>query len=954
MTAILGASPPAKLQEPEYYHPARHVLLNAQLLRTETSYRSAGVSQYSRNLLNELGLLTDAARIDSVGANYRFSAFTSAKRFHTSGVEIYRDDLLPFRRGIHNPIERILWEQTRLVQHTENLQVDLVHGLVNVLPLRSNVPGVVTVHDLTFLRLPQLFPRAKRMYLTYLCRESASRADRIIAVSQQTADDLISYFDTPAHKIDVVHNGVDERFYPGSQADIEAFRQHKRLPDRFLLYLGTLEPRKNLELLIKAFADWKASPSIESESIKLVIAGGKGWFYEEIFAAVKELALEEEVFFPGFIPEKELPDWYRAAEVFIYPSQFEGFGLPVLEAMACGVPVICSQTGSLVELVSDAAITVPTEGPKALTEAIEQLTTDTALRNDLRQRGVARASLFSWTQTAEQTIDVYDRVLDKQAARAYADLGDIPFSSTTMATLDALTSGADNPMLSDSEEDRASLLNQIQQKLTAKSAPEESGLAQIVQKVNTGLWPYLLVVSDILLTFLACVVAYIVRYSLQWFRAVDPAYEIGFLAYLPVALALTCITPMAFWLSNVYPFDRSKGLFEKVYDIATATTASVVIVISASLVFQPQLNSRLIFLYVVVLNTLFVGVSRALIERALLHLRKYGIGVQHTLIVGLGDVGRMVMRNIVARPQLGYRLVGFLDDHPTAGSTDIGHFKALGGTNNLAAVLKIQDVQRVIICLPWQSHETTQKLLRTCEQVHVQAQVVPDLFQFTKSQMVVDELNGIPLISTRSLSIQGWNLFLKRIADLVLTIVGGAFLLPALLLISVAIWLDSRGPIFYSQIRIGKNRQPFRCYKFRSMVAEADELRKDMVDQNEATGPLFKMRNDPRCTRVGRFIRRYSLDELPQLYNVLLGQMSLVGPRPNLPEEVAHYQEWHGKRLSVSPGITGLWQVSGRSDLTFDEMVLLDIYYVENWSITLDISILLRSIPAILRGRGAY
>lgn len=948
MTTLLESNSPAKLIENEQ-SLARHILLNAQLLRTETSYRSAGVSQYSRNLLNELGMFADNAQTELFSNPYRFSAFTSAKRFHTSGVEIYRDDLLPFRRGIHNPYERILWEQTRLARHAENLQVDLIHGLVNVLPLRSNVPGVVTVHDLTFLRLPKLFPWAKRTYLTYLCRESASRAKRIIAVSQQTADDLIEFFDVPAQKIDVVHNGVDERFHPGTEADIEAFRQHKQLPERFLLYLGTLEPRKNLELLIKAFADWKRSEPAKGEDVKLVVAGGKGWFYEEIFTAVKELAIENDVLFPGYIPEKELPDWYRAAEIFVYPSQFEGFGLPVLEAMACGVPVICSQTGSLVELVNDAAITVTTESPKALTAAIDKLIGDATLRKDLRQRGLARSSLFSWAQAAQQTVDVYNHVLDGQPGRAYSEIDAIPFTSKTIATLDSLSRQVDG-----SDEDRASLLDQIQKKLTSRATPEASRLAQLVQKINAGWWPYLLVISDILLLFSACIVAYIVRYSLQWFRAVDPAFEIGFSAYLPIALALTAIVPFAYWFSKVYPFDRSKGLSEKIYNIATATTASVVVVISASLVFQPQLNSRLIFLYIVVLNTLFVGVSRAFVDRALLHLRKYGIGVQHTLIVGLGDVGRMVMRNIVARPQLGYQLVGFLDDHPTAGSTDIGHFKALGSTDNLEAVLKMQDVQRVIICLPWQRHETTQKLLRTCEQVNVQAQVVPDLFQFTKSQMVVDELNGIPLISTRSLSIQGWNLFLKRIADLVFTLTGGILLLPILAAISIAIWLDSKGPIFYSQIRIGRNRQPFRCYKFRSMVTEADELRKDMMDQNEATGPLFKVRNDPRCTRVGRFLRRYSLDELPQLYNVLLGQMSLVGPRPNMPEEVAQYQAWHGKRLSVSPGITGLWQVSGRSDLTFDEMVLLDIYYVENWSVMLDISILLRSIPAIIRGRGAY
>ena len=190
--------------------------------------------------------------------------------------------------------------------------------------------------------------------------------------------------------------------------------------------------------------------------------------------------------------------------------------------------------------------------------------------------------------------------------------------------------------------------------------------------------------------------------------------------------------------------------------------------------------------------------------------------------------------------------------------------------------------------------------------------------------------------------------------DLILAGIAVIVSLPLLLLIVPAIRLDSAGPILYSQVRIGKHGHPFRCHKFRSMVMGAEQMQVELSALNEATGPLFKLRDDPRRTRVGRLLRRTSLDELPQLINVLRGEMSLVGPRPNLPAETAAYEEWHKGRLAVSPGITGLWQVSGRSDLTFDEMVLLDIYYAEHWNLALDVSILLRSIPAVLRARGAY
>jgi exopolysaccharide biosynthesis polyprenyl glycosylphosphotransferase len=330
------------------------------------------------------------------------------------------------------------------------------------------------------------------------------------------------------------------------------------------------------------------------------------------------------------------------------------------------------------------------------------------------------------------------------------------------------------------------------------------------------------------------------------------------------------------------------------------------------------------------------------------------VGVKRMLLVGAGDVGRMVMRTVTARPDFGYQMIGFLDDNPAKGFTDIGPYRALGPVENLNQILESEQVDTVVICLPWQSHRMIQRLLRTCETRCVRAQVVPDLFQVTKNQVYVEQLDGIPLISTRELSIQGWNLLVKRASDIVLGALLALVSMPLWLLIMVAIKLDSRGPILYSQTRIGKNGVPFRCFKFRSMVDHADDMRHELGQLNEASGPLFKMRDDPRRTRVGRMIRRFSLDELPQVLNVMRGEMSLVGPRPNLPVEVEQYQEWHRRRLLVSPGITGLWQVSGRSELTFDEMVLLDIYYVENWNLAMDLGILARSIPAVLRGRGAY
>jgi exopolysaccharide biosynthesis polyprenyl glycosylphosphotransferase len=493
-----------------------------------------------------------------------------------------------------------------------------------------------------------------------------------------------------------------------------------------------------------------------------------------------------------------------------------------------------------------------------------------------------------------------------------------------------------------------------QKKLSLPPPSSASKVATLARQVAPAAWKYLLVASDALLIIVAFGIAYYIRYQLQWFRAVDPAFQLSLWDYLPFATTLVVFVLAAFRFSGVYPYRYGRSVVEEVYAIGTATTLAVVVLIVISLAFRQVLYSRLIYLYAALLVTVLLGLSRVGIAVARTHLRHYGIGVQSVLLVGAGEVGRMIMRTVAARPDLGYRLVGFVDDHPTKGNTDIGPFKALGPVENLEQVLAHHPVDRVIICLPWQSHRMIQRLLRICEQAGIRAQLVPDFFQLTKDQLHVEVLNGIPLISTRAISIQGWNFIFKRGADLLMVSTFGVLALPLLGLIALAIRLDSSGPILFTQVRVGKNGKHFTCYKFRSMISGADHLRPTLADCNEASGPLFKMRADPRRTRVGRFLRRFSLDELPQLYNVLRGEMSLIGPRPNLPEEVEQYQEWHKKRLAASPGITGLWQVSGRSDLTFDEMVLLDIYYVENWSLALDLSIFIRSLPAVVLGRGAY
>ncbi|MEW5720328.1 MAG: sugar transferase, partial [Chloroflexota bacterium] len=321
---------------------------------------------------------------------------------------------------------------------------------------------------------------------------------------------------------------------------------------------------------------------------------------------------------------------------------------------------------------------------------------------------------------------------------------------------------------------------------------------------------------------------------------------------------------------------------------------------------------------------------------------------------GAGEVGRALMRNIVAQPDLAYQIVGFVDDDPEKAQTDIGRFKALGSTEQLPRLLKEHSIDEVIITLPWTARDKIIKIMNLSQRYNIAAKIVPDLFQLSLSRVALDAVGGIPIIAIREPTLGMVDAVIKRLMDLFFGFVGLLVSAIPMAIIAILIRLDSPGPIVFTQKRIGRYGHEFVAYKFRSMRQGAEEEQAQLTDLNEATGPLFKIRNDPRLTRVGRWIRRMSLDELPQLFNVLRGEMSIVGPRPPMQCEVEQYQEWHKRRLEVCPGLTGLSQVSGRSDLTFDETAMLDIYYVENWSPWMDLGIMFKTIPTVLLARGAY
>jgi exopolysaccharide biosynthesis polyprenyl glycosylphosphotransferase len=460
------------------------------------------------------------------------------------------------------------------------------------------------------------------------------------------------------------------------------------------------------------------------------------------------------------------------------------------------------------------------------------------------------------------------------------------------------------------------------------------------------------VFSDTLLIGASMMLAYWVRYELQWFR--DISYHHPPLAYIPFGLLFTILTLLSLRIDRVYEDWRGRTLLDRIYRILNATAKSTVVIMAITFALRPLQYSRLLLVEAGIIAAILLALSRVIHSIVLSHLRTRGIGVSRTIIVGAGEVGRTVIRTIVARPELGYEIVGFVDDNPEKGQTDIGRFRALGSVDNLPRLIEEEAVDRVIITLPWMYHRKIMGIVRECARRRVSSRIVPDFFQMSLSQVDVDDLGGVPLIGVREVGFGRGTLLVKRVMDIVIATMALILGAPVLALIALAIRLDSPGPVIFHQTRVGAGGKPFEIFKFRSMVEGAEAEQEQLRDLNEADGPIFKIRDDPRITRVGRFLRRTSLDELPQFWNVLRGEMSLVGPRPPTPREVEGYQEWHKRRLDGRPGLSGLWQVSGRSLLSFDETVLLDIYYIENWSLWLDFKILLRTVPTVLFGEGAY
>jgi exopolysaccharide biosynthesis polyprenyl glycosylphosphotransferase len=460
------------------------------------------------------------------------------------------------------------------------------------------------------------------------------------------------------------------------------------------------------------------------------------------------------------------------------------------------------------------------------------------------------------------------------------------------------------------------------------------------------------IILDAVLIDLSFILAYFFRFQVLLFITPNtiPLLE----RYLNAIIFITLVWLAIFKLIGLYEQRRFTSLIDELATLFLGVSLSTLILLGLLFLYRELWFSRLVIVNAWWISLLLLGALRVLFFALERGLRAKGWGVKNTLILGAGEMGQILALKIGQDKSLGYRAIGFLDDDPVKLGKSYHGIPVLGEVSGIKAILESSRIDEIIIASSKFSAEKILDIVTECERFGIEFKIVPGILELIASRLDVDELGGIPLLTVSEIQLKGFNAAFKRGADIGLSAAIILILSPVFILFSLLVKLTSPGSVFFLQERVGLDGENFPMLKFRSMIKDAEKLFPQLEPLSEVEGYLFKMKEDPRITPLGRFMRRWSIDELPQLFNVFSGHMSLVGPRPPLPREVVKYNAWHRKRLRVRPGITGLWQVSGRSLLPFEDMVRLDIYYIENWSLWQDMKILLRTVPVVLFGSGAY
>jgi glycosyltransferase involved in cell wall biosynthesis len=367
--------------------------INAHLLSPKSGYRRAGIHQYIAQVLRHLPRLNERTQ---------YLIYTRDNNAISSQA---RNRIVPSSLPTEQRLFRILWEQSVWPIQAAREEVDLLHSMAFVTPIFTKIPTIVTVYDLSFVHYPEKFPTSQRLYLQTQTARSVKQAQRVITISEATRQDLYRHFDVPLEKIEVVFPGVESHYKQIPQESLNAFRVENDLRKPFILHVGTLQPRKNIPVLLNAFA------ALKNQDVDLVLAGGKGWQYDQIFSQVKDLGLADQVRFTGYVRDEELPFWYNAAKVLVFPSVYEGFGMPIIEAMACGTPVIAAHTSSIPEAGGEAALYFEPHDVEKLTQQLAEIFENDDLLLKMRQSGFMQARKFSWELAGSETVRIYAEVL---------------------------------------------------------------------------------------------------------------------------------------------------------------------------------------------------------------------------------------------------------------------------------------------------------------------------------------------------------------------------------------------------------------------------------------------------------------------------------------------------------------------------------------------------------------
>jgi exopolysaccharide biosynthesis polyprenyl glycosylphosphotransferase len=447
------------------------------------------------------------------------------------------------------------------------------------------------------------------------------------------------------------------------------------------------------------------------------------------------------------------------------------------------------------------------------------------------------------------------------------------------------------------------------------------------------------------------------------------------LVIVALAIATTCAAVSAGWLSGssrifaeyafasmpiwigVFAHQRlynTRFIGRRIDEIRRIGNAVAVSTLSVALLAYAfgELVARSALVTLLVVAVVFVAIEREIARRLFASLRERGYLVRHVVIAGANPEGRELAAQLQSEAWLGYRVLGFVDDTVTDPQPVAG-IPLLGTVDEAGDVVRSHAGASVIVAASAIESETTNRLARDLLDQGIHVELSSTLRDIASQRLTVRPLGRFPVVYVEPVQRGGWRRIAKRTFDIAGASLGLLLTAPILLAAAIAIKLDSPGPVLFRQTRVGRDSKPFAILKLRSMVQNAEELLIDLTDANEADGPLFKIKDDPRITRVGRIIRRMSIDELPQLWNVLRGEMSLVGPRPALHSETESWDAPLSQRLRVKPGLTGMWQVNGRSDTSFEDYSRLDLYYVDNWSLLTDIAILVKTVPVVLTSKGA-